>query len=45
MASIDIHYGVVAKEKEKIPREHTLAQKYLIGLLMWNATDAQKTPQ
>ena len=24
---------------------HTLAQKYLIELLMWNASRVQKTPQ
>ena len=31
----------------RVPRTHThtLAQKYLIELLMWNASNVQKTPQ
>ena len=38
------------KEREKTEREterhtHTLAQKYLIELLMWNASYVQKTFQ
>ena len=41
------------KERRKEKREfyiysdvtHTLAQKYLIELLMWNASYVQKTPQ
>ena len=39
------------KEKEVLhlfrcyTHTHTLAQKYLIELLMWNASHVQKTPQ
>ena len=29
----------------RVPHTHTLAQKYLIELLMWNASNVQKTPQ